>query len=419
MKLVPIKDIFNLEKGTLQSSKALAGKYAFITAASEWKTNEIYTHDTEALIFAAAASGSLGRTHYVNGKFITSDLCFILTPKNPKQYPVNLQYYYQLFNSLRKEIVAQTKKGTSKDAISKQRLEEYCIPYLDIAKQNQLAIKGKQLAIMKKAFETEVIKQQKLIIDLKQSILQDAVQGELVPQDPNDEPASVLLEKIKAEKEKLIKEGMIKKGKVIDKIKPTDVPFGIPNSWEWCRLSILASIGTGATPLTSNLEFYNGEIPWITSALTNNDEITKAEQYITEKAINETNCKIYPSGTLIIAMYGQGKTRGQISQLKIAAATNQACAAIETFLNDDILKKYLFYFFKSQYNKIRLLAQGGAQPNLNMGKISNTLIPLPPLQEQKRIVEKVKILFQQIDKLSSENNNQQKLLEQINYSFVL
>ena len=90
----PIKELFDFEKGTLQSSKCTLGKYTFITAAENWKTHSDYTHDCEALIFAMAASGSLGRTHYVKGKFISSDLCFILTPK--KALKLDLIFYYRL-----------------------------------------------------------------------------------------------------------------------------------------------------------------------------------------------------------------------------------------------------------------------------------------------------------------------------------
>jgi type I restriction enzyme S subunit len=82
MSLVAISDLFNFEKGKLQSSKCVAGEYNFLTASAEWKTHNEYACDGEALVFAAAASGSLGRTHYVNGKFIASDLCFIITPKD-------------------------------------------------------------------------------------------------------------------------------------------------------------------------------------------------------------------------------------------------------------------------------------------------------------------------------------------------
>ena len=130
-----IGDLFNLEKGSLQSSKCTPGKYDFITAAEEWKTHNSYSHNIEALIFAAMASGSLGRTHYVNGKFITSDLCYILTPKDSEKYPIDLKFYHFVFNSLRDEIVKNTKSGTSKESINQTNLKNYEIPYFEIEQQ--------------------------------------------------------------------------------------------------------------------------------------------------------------------------------------------------------------------------------------------------------------------------------------------
>ncbi len=127
-KFIPIGKLFNLEKGQLQSTKCTPGEYVFITAAEEWKTHHEYNHECEALIFAAAASGSLGRTHYVHGKFISSDLCFILTPKDEVKYPLNLEFYHFVFNSLRLVLVAATKSGTSKESINQTNLKKYELP---------------------------------------------------------------------------------------------------------------------------------------------------------------------------------------------------------------------------------------------------------------------------------------------------
>ena len=175
-----------------------------------------------------------------------------------------------------------------------------------------------------------------------------------------------------------------------------NVPFEIPDNWVWCRLEDIANIGTGATPNRLNKEYYNnGIIPWINSSSTNCTYITEASEYITEKAINETNCKIYPIGTLIVAMYGEGKTRGQVSELLIESATNQACAAIS--LIDTNIKAYIKIYFEGNYFHLRKLAEGGNQPNLSIGKISNYTIPLPPLSEQHRITTEIEKCFSIID----------------------
>ena len=179
----------------------------------------------------------------------------------------------------------------------------------------------------------------------------------------------------------------------------------------WCKLDDIAYVGTGATPLTACKYYYeNGNIAWINSSSTKVPFIAKASNFITQKAIEETNCLVYPKGTLVIAMYGEGKTRGQISELLIDAATNQACAAVRPY--SEATKKYLKLFFEGNYLHIRALAEGGNQQNLSVGKIQNYEIPLPPLDEQKRILDKAKELLLQIDNIEVGKNVCQKYINQ-------
>jgi type I restriction enzyme, S subunit len=237
------------------------------------------------------------------------------------------------------------------------------------------------------------------VSELRKVILQLAVMGKLLPQDPKDPPARELLKEIEAEKLRLVNEGKIKQPKPLPEIKPEEVPYELPQGWEWVRLSEIVDVGTGSTPTTTNHEYYNGTIPWYNSSATNNLIAAEPEKYITEKALQETNCKIFPSGSLIIALYGQGKTRGQISEIVTPGATNQAIAAMVFFESSKAMKPYLKYFFIKIYQEIRLLAEGAAQPNLNVGKVKNTLIPLPSSKEQHRIVAKVDQLMVLCDTL--------------------
>ena len=416
LNLIPIGKLFDLEKGSLQSSKCTEGEYTFITAAEEWKTNNEYSHECEALIFAAAASGSLGRTHYINDKFITSDLCFILTPKDSK-YPINLKFYHFVFNSLKDEIVKNTKSGTSKESINQSNLRNYEIPYFEIDKQNLWIDKLVNTKSIKEDLELELSSGQSLLKQLKQTILQEAIEGKLTEKwrakNPDIGTAKELLEQIKTEKEKLVKDKKIKLAKPLAPINEDETPFDIPQNWEWCRLGDISFVGTGATPLTSEPKYYNGDINWITSSATGADFVTEAETKITELALKETNCQIYPIGTLVIAMYGQGKTRGQITELMIDSATNQACAAISIYLKDKALNQFIKKYFQKIYLEIRELASGGAQPNLNMQKVKDTMIALPPLEEQKEIVATIEKLFTLCNELESEINQNKTTVDNL------
>lgn len=229
---------------------------------------------------------------------------------------------------------------------------------------------------------------------LREKILDLAMRGKLVEQDAGDEPASVLLEKIKAEKAELVKEGKIKKSKKLPEIADDEKPFDIPDSWEWVRLGDVGDWGAGATPLKSNHEYYKGgTIPWILTGDLNDGHISSANQFITEKALNETSVKIKPIGSVLIAMYGA--TIGKLGILDIEATTNQACCACVTF--SGVSNMYLFDYLKFMKPKFIESGVGGAQPNISRTKIVATPIPLPPLAEQKRIADKVSELFKQVE----------------------
>lgn len=261
---------------------------------------------------------------------------------------------------------------------------------------------------------------------LRETVLQLAVQGKLTADWRSCHPelvsgsnhASELLKRIQKEKAQLIKDKKIKKESPLLTITKEEIPYELPEGWVWCRLQDLVNVGTGSTPATSNTSYYGGEIPWYTSSATNNLFALESEKLITEKALQETNCKVFPKGTLIIAMYGQGKTRGQISELVIPGATNQAIAAMVFYETSLETKDYIKYFFRKIYEEIRLLAEGGAQPNLNVGKIKNTIIPIPPIEEQKAIVEKVNALMGLCDALEQEVEQSKAYSEQLMQSVL-
>lgn len=131
-----IGKIFYIQKGSLQSSKREEGNYTFVTASDTWLTHNEYTHDCEALIFVFGAGGSLGKVHYINGKFIASDLCYVFTAQNPKK--TNLMYYYAYFNSRRKDIVKRLARGTNKKAINDARLKSYLVQYPNKDEQDKV-----------------------------------------------------------------------------------------------------------------------------------------------------------------------------------------------------------------------------------------------------------------------------------------
>jgi type I restriction enzyme S subunit len=235
---------------------------------------------------------------------------------------------------------------------------------------------------------------------LKSKLIDAAIQGKLTEQLPEDGTADELYRQIQAEKQALIKAGKIKKEKPLPEISADEIPFEIPENWKWVRTGDIFSVGTGLTPLTTEKRFYeNGCIPWVTSSLTSNRYIQDATTHLSEYALEATSLRLHPEHTLVIAMYGEGKTRGQIAELLIPATTNQACATLDNIVYNQATVDYVFFFFKHNYVQLRSQAGGSNQPNLNLNKIKETLIPLPPLAEQKRIVKRLSELLAACDEL--------------------
>ena len=183
---------------------------------------------------------------------------------------------------------------------------------------------------------------------------------------------------------------------------PSEAPDGPPAAWEPTRLGDIVRIATGATPLRKNAAYYEGgTIPWITSGAVNAGIISEPTEMITPLALKETNVKLLPPGTLLIAMYGEGQTRGRVAELAIEAGTNQALAAIVFDERSAAFRPYLRLFFESGYQRMRAESFGGVQPNLSLGMFKEAVLPLPPLEEQREIVERAGVALATSDRLSA------------------
>ena len=171
-------------------------------------------------------------------------------------------------------------------------------------------------------------------------------------------------------------------------------PYKIPNNWCWTRLENIAEWGSGGTPSRKRKEYYNGNIPWIKTGELNNGYIFNSEEKITELGLKNSSAKLYPINTVIIAMYGA--TIGKVGILSIEATTNQACAC--AIVNKNILFKYVFHYLIYQKEAFINKSKGGAQPNLSQEIIKKHEIPLPPINEQQRIVNRIESLFAKLDR---------------------
>ena len=250
---------------------------------------------------------------------------------------------------------------------------------------------------------------------LRQTILNLAVRGKLVEQDPADKPTSELLKRIAKEKMRLVKTGKTKRAEV-DSIDLNDAPFPVPHRWVWTRLGTIGDWGSGSTPPRGNFDLYGGGITWIKSGeLNDNRQLAGSEETITDLALRNGSFRLNKPGDILIAMYGA--TIGKVAILAERAVTNQAVCGCTPFVG--VFNQFLFLFLLSQREQFNSTSEGGAQPNISKVKIVRNPFPLPPLAEQHRIVAKVDELMALCDgleaRLGAADTTRQRLLETLLY----
>ena len=228
--------------------------------------------------------------------------------------------------------------------------------------------------------------------ELKNSILQLAVQGKLVPQNAEDEPAAELVKRITAEKHRHISSGAIKKEKPLPPITEDELPFDIPETWTWVRLIDISSITAGGTPSRTINSYWNGNIPWVKISDISDKYIDFTEEHITQSGLDNSSAKVFPKGTLLYTIFA---TIGTVGILNIDATTNQAIAGVTFYGEYDL--DYMYYVAVGLKDLLVAKGKGMAQMNINQTILKSTPIPIPPLAEQRRIVAKIEELLPLIE----------------------
>lgn len=271
-------------------------------------------------------------------------------------------------------------------------LRESGFPLAPLAEQRRIVARVDALFAKITEGEAALAAARKGLDTFRRALLKAAVTGELTKDwretNPVTETGDDLLARIKREREARTQTKA--RGKRATEVGPLDTAAlpKLPDGWAWGTLGEIASVGTGGTPSRKEAAFWrNGTIPWFTSAATNHLFASRPDEWITPTAIENSNCRIFPPGTLLVAMYGEGKTRGQITELSIAATCNQACAALQ--IADIEIREWVKRWFGSFYLQLRAQAAGGVQPNLNLEIIKNLSIPIPPPAEAAEILRRV------------------------------
>lgn len=285
--------------------------------------------------------------------------------------------------------------GTAQPKLTQANLNRLPIPLPPLAEQKRITDKVSELFKQVDIIEKNVAEYQDFEQAMRSKLLDLAMRGKLVEQDPSDEPASELLKKIQAEKVELVKEGKIKKSKKLPKITDDEKPFDIPDNWEWVRLGDITIITSGGTPSKSKKEYWeSGDIPWITPALMGKakHKTYKGETgYINKIGLSNSSAKLIPKNSIV---YSSRAPIGHINVVPFDYTTNQGCKSV-TPINENI--DFLYYTLMQQTPNIISRASGTTFKEISGSKFAETPIPLPPLAEQKRIADKLTRLFEDLD----------------------
>ena len=369
---VPIVNPANIVNGTISSKN--------IMYISKDKSIELERYKLEVNDIVLARRGDLTKCTIVGNEqvdFICGTGSFFL-----HLISVLPQYFQLVYMSSYVQIILTTEcVGATMNNLNQSVLSQILFPLPPLAEQKRVVARTKYMLSIITTLDNEQYSLHTTIKQAKAKVLDLAIHGKLVPQDPNDEPASELLKRINPKAEI-----------TCDNPQYGKLPKG------WCE-TLLGNIGnwqSGATPSRLRKDYYNGDIPWLKTGDLNDSVIKSIPETITRKALEETSVKLNPTGSVLIAMYGA--TIGKIGILALPATTNQACCACVDYMCD---KMFLFYFLLANRKRFVAMGGGGAQPNISKEKITNTHIPLPPLSEQHRIVAKIEELFVHFDKIES------------------
>jgi type I restriction enzyme S subunit len=303
--------------------------------------------------YVTCIGATIGKTGYVDVEATCNQQINTLTPLSG--FESKLLFYWMLTPQMNHQVVNGS-SSTTMPIINKSRFSKLKCVLPPLAEQKVIANKLDTLLAQVETTKARLDRIPQILKTFRQSVLAAAVSGKLTEEWREKNEVSI-------------------------------------ENWISTNIGGLAQVATGKTPRRTNTAYWDsGTIPWLTSAATGMALISEAEQFVTNLAVKECTLKLFPIGTLLLAMYGEGKTRRQVTELQLEATCNQACAAIlvdETKVSKEFLKLRL----QENYEETRKAAVGGAQPNLNLNKVREIIVNLPSECEQTEIVRRVEELF--------------------------
>ena len=376
-----------VEKLLLSSSKYVEEKFDDISPRSSLKKGDLLTNIVGA---------SIGRTAIYNSTIkanINQAVCVI------RLVELNLGLYIMKYmnSNTAYKIMMSDKVETARPNISLANISDFLIPLPPIEEQQRIVDKINEL--MEKIDEYEKVEKELIVLeqnfhnDMKNALLQAAMQGKLTEQLDSDSSVDEMLEAIEEEKNQLIKNKKNKKEKALPPIGNGEIPFEIPDSWKWIRLAKIGEIIGGGTPKTTESAYWNnGSIPWITPADMNGCGmfIGKGKKSITKEGLANSSAQLIPKDSIVISSRAP---IGYISIAKNELSTSQGCKTFSAYIKTKVLSKYIYFVIIYSTSDLIKRATGTTFKEISAKGVGKTIIPLPPVEEQQRIVEKLEQLL--------------------------
>lgn len=391
-----------IEKGNIGIMKAVSGEYPLVVLGEERKSHNEYQFDDEAVIIPLVSSTghghkSLKRIHFQKGKFAVGSILCAVIPIDKTKLSAEFLYRYLDLNK-EGELVSRM-KGMANVSLPIKEIASIEIPLPSLEEQKEIIYRFQKLETFKNQILTELNQQLLLVKELRRCFLQEAIQGKIVPKNLLDESAAILLKKIKAEKDSLIAKKKIKGDTSLPPIKTEEIPFEIPSNWSWCRLGqICIKIGSGSTPRGS--DYSKSGILFFRSQNVYNEGIVFSDtNFISEEVHRRMNgTKVIANDILLnitggslgrCALVPKDFVEGNVSQHVCIIRPTQVST---TFLHKAFLSPYF-------QDLIFASTTGAGREGLPKNNLEQFLLPLPPLAEQVRIIDKLEVLMKYCDRL--------------------
>lgn len=415
---ISLGELCTITKGITGIQKAIPGEYPMVVTSEERKSHNEYQFDDEAVIVPLVSGtghghASIKRIHYQKGKFALGTILCAIIPKD--KTVLNAEYLFRYLDLNRENDLVARMKGMANVTLPIKEIAKIEIPLPGLSDQIEFIEKHKILENNSRHIETELTNQLNLVKQLRKSFLQEAMQGKLLSEDKSlvdEKTGQQLLEQIKAEKAQLIKDKKLKKEKELTPIKPEEIPFEIPENWVWCRLGEICNYGS--SPKIDSKDI-NGET-WVLDL----EDIEKDTSNLIYKARFEerkslSTKSIFKEGDVLYS-----KLRPYLDKVIVADEDGVCTTEILPLKFHNTINPYFIRFSLKRSDflaYVNSVTKGMKMPRLGTNEGSMALIPLPPLNEQNRIVGKLEQLMQCCDQLEvsikqSQIQNEQ-LLQQV------